>query len=123
MDPCYSALIEADQEKGQLRRIDISDRHGHAVKVHLVYFIKEEIEMVEGVCGLERDDCGTFERTGIRVGLHGESRVFYDRTHGSVGSMASAQVVMGPSFVYHDMECDDFPDRIVSGLIFMIPEG
>ena len=82
-----------------------------------------EIEMVEGVCGLERDECGTFERTGIRVGLHGESRVFYDRTHGSVGSMGSAQVVMGPSFVYHDMECDDFPDRLVSGLIFMIPEG
>ena len=43
------ALVEADQEKGQFRRLEGANRHGHAVKVHPAYFIKEEIEMVEGV--------------------------------------------------------------------------
>ncbi|MBW2264501.1 MAG: hypothetical protein JRG91_21250, partial [Deltaproteobacteria bacterium] len=82
-----------------------------------------ELTVLEGMCGPETDFCGTLERRGLRVGLYGETRDFYPRSYGSVGSMESAQVHVGHSYRYLDMECDDMPDQLVSGLIFMVPEG
>ena len=120
------ALVEAgpDAEPRTVIELTVDARDSHADHVlRRIDWLLAEAGWDKSSLDVYAATRGPGSFTGIRVGLHGESRVFYDRTHGSVGSMESAQVVMGPTFVYHDMECDDFPDRLVSGLIFMIPEG
>ncbi len=81
-----------------------------------------EVSVIEAMCGPESDWCGTLERRGLRVSVYGEGRDFYPRSYGAVGSFESAQVQVGHSYRYLDMECDDMPDQLVTGLIVMTPE-
>ena len=67
--------------------------------------------------------CGMAEREALEVGWDGLTATISDRNSGFVGELVSYEVVVGSALDFVQLDCDDFPNKILSALFFLIPEG
>ncbi|PRQ05054.1 hypothetical protein [Enhygromyxa salina] len=67
--------------------------------------------------------CGLAERQAFEVSWDGDTVVVSDHNFGYVGQLISYQAIVGEALEFPQLDCDDFPARILSALFMLIPEG
>jgi hypothetical protein len=84
-----------------------------------------EVDLVSIGCPTFEHDsqCGLAERQGFEVSWDGDASVVSDHNSGYVGQMVSYSIIVGEALDFPQPECDDFPNRILSALFMLIPEG
>ena len=67
--------------------------------------------------------CGTARRDGLRVSFDGQETTVLDGNAGFVGELLSYRVIVGSAIEFTELTCDDYLQRELNALFFMIPEG
>jgi hypothetical protein len=84
-----------------------------------------DLELVSiGCAPFEHDSqCGLAERQGLEVGFDRDVATISDGNFGYVGELVSYQIIVDELLDFPELTCDDFPNQILTALVFSIPEG
>jgi hypothetical protein len=79
--------------------------------------------LATGLCPAEEDGCGPRERAAIDVTYWDAHGLVFDTHSAAIGVLATVHVIVDTAWYYEEMGCLDHPDRYVSALFVLPPEG
>jgi hypothetical protein len=81
------------------------------------------VDVMYGLCGVEEDWCGIYERQGLFVNWYDDGGIVYDGYADWVGWWGSVFAHVSYARTYHEMWCEDMAGQFYSALFSVNLEG